>query len=73
MANTEDMHLIANNFVTDDIGIDERPYAKIIAHRTTALGKVFQTVPAVDKTGGDISGSFWIEPVDIVPDALKIV
>ena len=72
MADAEDMDFVADNFVTDDIGVDERPLAKIVADRTTFVGKLCEATAGVEETCSDVTCRPGIELTDIAAKALQI-
>ena len=72
VADAQDMDFVADDFVTDDIGIDERPLAKVIADRSPLSRKILKTVAGFEKTRRDIARCPWIELADITTKALQV-
>ena len=72
VTDTQDMDLVANDFVANDIGIDERPLAKIATGGTSFMRKLSQATAGLEETRCDIARRPRVDLADIPTKALQI-
>ena len=53
MADAQDVDVVADNFVANDIRVDERPLTEIIADGTSFTGEFPQAAPSLEETRCD--------------------